>query len=120
MCDIVCFQETKVSSCDVAFVQSLWSSPFIDWVVLDVVQTSGGVLLIWNKRVFEKLDVMVGQFSVSVLLRGVVDARMHRRGSQAGAPAFDTAGRGDAGGTPQTARRAASRHVADPGSGRRG
>ena len=73
MCDIVCFQETKVSSCDVAFVQSLWSSPFIDWVVLDVVQTSGGVLLIWNKRVFEKMDVMVGQFSVSVLLRGVMD-----------------------------------------------
>ena len=32
-------------------------------------QTSGGVLLIWDKRVI----VIVGQFSVSVLLRGVVD-----------------------------------------------
>ena len=30
-------------------------------------------MLIWDKRVFEKLDVIVGQFSVSVLLRGVVD-----------------------------------------------
>uniref|UniRef100_A0A7N2LLI7 Uncharacterized protein n=1 Tax=Quercus lobata TaxID=97700 RepID=A0A7N2LLI7_QUELO len=29
---------------------------------------------------------------------------MHGRGSQAGAPASDAAGRGDAGGTPQTAR----------------
>ena len=36
-------------------------------------QTLGGVLLIWDKRVFEKLDVIVGRFSVSVLLRGVVD-----------------------------------------------
>ena len=36
-------------------------------------QTSGGVLLIWDKRVFEKLDVIVRQFSVSVLLRGVMD-----------------------------------------------
>ena len=36
-------------------------------------QTSGGVLLIWDKRVFEKSDVITGQFSVSVLLRGVVD-----------------------------------------------
>ena len=27
---------------------------------------------IWDKRVFEKLDV-IGQFSTSVLLRGVVD-----------------------------------------------
>ena len=38
-CDIVYFQETKVSSIDIAFVQSLWGSPFIDWAVLDVVQT---------------------------------------------------------------------------------
>ena len=30
-------------------------------------------MLIWDKRVFEKLDVIAGQFSVSVLLRGVVD-----------------------------------------------
>ena len=72
-CDIVCFQETKVSSIDVAFVQSLCGSPFIDGVVLDAVQTSRGILLIWDKRVFEKLDVIVGQFFVSVLLRGVVD-----------------------------------------------
>ena len=67
-CDIVCFQETKISSINVAFVWSLWGSPFIDWAILDVVQTSGGVLLIWDK-----MDVIVGQFSVNVLLRGVVD-----------------------------------------------
>ena len=72
-CDIVCFQETKVFSIDVAFVRSLWGSLFIDWAVLDAVQTLGGVLLIWDNRVFGKLDVIVGQFSVSVLLRGVVD-----------------------------------------------
>ena len=71
-CDIVCFQESKVSSCNVAFVRNLWGSPFIDWAVLDAMQTSGGVLLIWDKRVFEKLDVIVGLFFVSVLLRGVV------------------------------------------------
>ena len=72
-CDIVCLQETKVSSTDIVFVRSLWGSPFIDWAILDVVQSSGGVLLIWDKRVFEQLDIFVGQFSVSVLLRGVVD-----------------------------------------------
>ena len=72
-CDIVCFQETKVSSIDVAFVRSLWGSPFIDWAVLEAMQTSRWVLLIWDKRVFEKLDVIVGQFSTNVILRGVVD-----------------------------------------------
>ena len=30
-------------------------------------------MLIWDKRIFEKMDVIVGQFFVSVLLRGVVD-----------------------------------------------
>ena len=38
----------------------LMGSPFIDWAVLDVVQTSGGVLLIWDKWVAEKIDVSVG------------------------------------------------------------
>ncbi|KAL4637756.1 hypothetical protein ACB092_03G099300 [Castanea dentata] len=61
-CDFVCIQEAKVSSIDGAFVRSLWGSPFTDWAVLDAVQSSGGVFLIWDKRVFE-----------NVLLRGVVD-----------------------------------------------
>ena len=56
-CDIVCFQETKVASINTTFVRSLWGSPFIDW---DAVQTLGGVLLVWDKRVFEKMDVIVG------------------------------------------------------------
>ena len=57
-CNTVCFQETKVSTIDCAFVRSLWGSPFTDWTVLDAMQSSGGVLLIWDKRVFEKLDVI--------------------------------------------------------------
>ena len=40
---------------------------------MDAVQTLGGVLLVWDKRVFEKIDFVVRQFSVNVLLRGVVD-----------------------------------------------
>ena len=72
-CDVVCLQETKLASSNSALVRSLWGSPFVDWAVLDAVQTSGGVLLIWDKRVVEKIDVSVGQFSVSVLLRGVLD-----------------------------------------------
>ena len=40
--DIVCLQETKLSSLNSALVQSLWGSPFIDWAVLDMVQTSWG------------------------------------------------------------------------------
>lgn len=32
-----------------------------------------GGLLIWDKRVVEKIDNFVGHYSVSVLLRGVLD-----------------------------------------------
>ena len=32
-----------------------------------------GGLLVWDKRVFEKVDCAVGMFSVNVLLKGVVD-----------------------------------------------
>ena len=41
-CDIVCLQETKLSSVNSAVLCSLSGSPFIDWAILDVVQTSGG------------------------------------------------------------------------------
>ena len=41
-CDIVCFQETKLSSLNSLVVRSLWGSPFLDWVVLDAVNTAGG------------------------------------------------------------------------------
>ena len=72
-CDVVCLQETKLASSNFALVRSLRGSPFVDWAVLDAVQTSGGILMFWDKLVVEKIDVSVGQFSVSVLFRGVLD-----------------------------------------------
>ena len=36
------------------------------WPALDVDQTAGGVLIMWDRRVLEKLEVLVGSFSVSV------------------------------------------------------
>ena len=59
-CDVVCLQETKLASSNSVFVRSLWGSPFVDWAVLDAVQTSWGVLLVWDKRVIEKIDVSIG------------------------------------------------------------
>lgn len=72
-CNIVFLLETKLFSLNSSLLQSLWGSPFTDWAILDAVQTSEGVLLIWDKQVVEKIDVSVGQFSVSVLLKGVLD-----------------------------------------------
>ena len=65
-CDVACLQETKLAGMDRQLICSLWSCPYVDLVALDANQTAGGVLMMWDRRVLEKLEVMVGQFSVSV------------------------------------------------------
>ena len=72
-CDVVCLQETKLSTLDRQMVCSLWSCPYVDWVALDVVQTAGGVLMMWDRRVLERLEFMVGSFFVLVRWHGVGD-----------------------------------------------
>ena len=42
-------------------------------MTLDADRTTGGVLMMWYRRALEKLEVMVGHFSVSVQWQGVGD-----------------------------------------------
>ena len=72
-CDVVCLQETKLASMDRWLVCSLLSCPYVDWVALDANYTVGGVLMMWDRRALEKLEVMVGYFSMSVWWQGVGD-----------------------------------------------
>ena len=58
---------------DRQLVCSVWSCPYVDWVALDVDQTVGGVLMMWDRRALEKLEVRGGHFSVSVRWQGVRD-----------------------------------------------
>ena len=45
----------------------------MDWVALDAGQTASGILLMWDRRVLERTEVLVGSFSVSVRWQGVGD-----------------------------------------------
>ena len=45
----------------------------MDWVVLNADQTANGVLIMWDRRVLEKFEVLVGSFSVSIQWKGVED-----------------------------------------------
>ena len=38
----------------------------MDWAVLEADRTIGGILLMWDKRMLNKMEVMVGTFSMSV------------------------------------------------------
>ena len=64
--DVICLQETKLTGMDRQMVGNLWSCPFVDWVALDAVQTACGILLMWDRRVLERTEVLVGSFSVSI------------------------------------------------------
>ena len=72
-CNVIYLQETKLTGLDRQMVGSLWSCPYVDWVALDAVQTAGGVLMMWDRRVLERLEFMVGSFFVSVRWQRVGD-----------------------------------------------
>ena len=38
----------------------------MDWAILEANRIAGGILIIWDKRVLNKVEVLVGTFSVSV------------------------------------------------------
>ena len=60
--DIVCLQETKCELITRGIVRSIWSCPYIDWLYLGSEGASGGILLVWDKRVVEKVGEAVGHF----------------------------------------------------------
>ena len=72
-CDVVCSQQMKIASMNTQLVCSLWCCPYVDWAFLEADQTTGGILLMWDKRVLDKVEVMVGTFSVSVKWQRVGD-----------------------------------------------
>ena len=70
---MVCLQETKLANIDLSLVRSLWSDPYLDWVALNAVNTARGVLLMWDKRMLEKVDSLIGTFSVSYCWKSLSD-----------------------------------------------
>ena len=56
--DIVCFQETKLSSLNSSVVRSLWGSPFLNWVALDAVNTPRGCYWFGTREFMKELTVL--------------------------------------------------------------
>ena len=71
--DIVCLQETKFEWVTRGLVRSLWSCPYIDWLYLGSEGASSGILLMWDRRVVEKIEEAVGHFSISCRFKNVSD-----------------------------------------------
>jgi hypothetical protein len=70
---VVCLQETKLDRVDWRLFQSIWVNRFVGWVMLNTVNTAGGIVLLWDKRVLELTDSKVGTFSVTCCWKGLAD-----------------------------------------------
>jgi endonuclease/exonuclease/phosphatase family metal-dependent hydrolase len=71
--DIICLQETKLDFVSNSLVRSLWGCHFVDWCYLASRGASGGILIMWNRRIVEKIDVYVGEFVVACSFRSIAD-----------------------------------------------
>ncbi|KAG2698544.1 hypothetical protein I3760_07G155600 [Carya illinoinensis] len=63
--DIVCLQETKLKLIDRKIVRSLWRGSHVDWSFLASNGASGGVVVMWDRLVVEKVEDCIGQYSVA-------------------------------------------------------
>ena len=63
--DVVCLQETKMGLINRAVIRSLWGGQHVDWSYLGSCGAFGGVLVMWDTRVVNKMEEAVGRFSVS-------------------------------------------------------
>ncbi|KAF5479667.1 hypothetical protein F2P56_000468 [Juglans regia] len=60
--DIVCLQETKLKLISRRIIRSLWSNIYVDWVYLVSSGASGGVVIMWDRRVVEKVEEYIGRY----------------------------------------------------------
>jgi hypothetical protein len=71
--DIVCLQETKLKMVSNQLVQSLWRCPYKEWCHVDSCGASGGILLMWDRRLVSKIGDCLGNYVVACSFRNVED-----------------------------------------------
>jgi hypothetical protein len=65
-------QETKLDLITKGLV-NIWGILHVDWLYLGSMGALGGILLMWDTRVVEKIEEAVGSFSVSCKFRSVIN-----------------------------------------------
>ncbi|KAF8380551.1 hypothetical protein HHK36_028039 [Tetracentron sinense] len=68
--DLIAIQETKLEVLNDAGISELWEYRQVDWVTVNSVGASRGQLVMWDRLVFEKIEVVSGEFSISIRSTG--------------------------------------------------
>lgn len=62
--DVVCLQDTKLEFISLNTIRSLWNCCQVGWSYFHSKEASGGILVMWDKRVAEKVDECGGLHNV--------------------------------------------------------
>jgi hypothetical protein len=54
-------------------IRSVWGCMYVDWIYLGSMGASEGILLMWDRRVVEKIKECVGRFVVACVFRSVTE-----------------------------------------------
>jgi hypothetical protein len=69
----VCLQETKLEFISRRLIRSLWGCAYVDWCYVPSLGASGGILLMWDKRVVNRMEVEVGDYVTTCSFKNVND-----------------------------------------------
>ena len=71
--DLVCLKETKVQEMSIQMIRSLGVGIFLEWEVVEARGLIGDILVFWDNRVVDLLDMEVGVFSISCCFKPYED-----------------------------------------------
>ena len=70
---LVCLQETKLKGVTWGLSRSLSMGSFVDWVAVDAIGASRGILIFWDSRMFQLVDLEATQSLLSCKFRNLED-----------------------------------------------
>lgn len=71
--DLIVFQETLLESCSDSIVSQIWGGRAHNWMALDSIGRSGGILVIWNPNKLSMESHIIGTVSVNIQFRNLID-----------------------------------------------
>ena len=66
--DLVCLQETKIQEVSRGIIRSLGVGRFLEWGTVDS-RGAAGIVVFWDNRVVDLVDLQKGMFSISCILK---------------------------------------------------
>ena len=82
--DLVCLQDTKIQEMSRGLVRSLGVGRFLEWGVVDSRGATDGIVVFWDNRVLELVDLEKGVFSISCHFKNCEDGFILRKWSVSG------------------------------------